>query len=331
MTIHRSSVVAGIGAMAILVAGFAPVSSMASGPEMLCAEREGDDLYIAGGAFEKQQCGRRDVDVTSLFLGPAGPQGPAGPEGPQGEQGLQGETGATGATGPEGPQGLQGDTGPAGPTGPMGPQGLQGDTGATGATGPQGPVGDDGADGSNALAILTVEPAGLNCPNGGQKIESGVDLNGNDQLDPNEILSTSYVCNGATGAQGPAGPEGAQGATGATGATGEQGATGPQGPTGPAGADGADGENGVSGWERVTGPASADTEADRTVTAVCSSGKKIVGGGYVTTSVSNPSEIVVTASYPSDDMTWTATGGVDSTTGDASYSLQAFALCATVL
>src|SRR3990167_6983722 len=153
MTIHRSSVVAGIGAMAILVAGFAPVSSMASGPEMLCAEREGDDLYIAGGAFEKQQCGRRDVDVTSLFLGPAGPQGPAGPEGPQGpqgEQGIQGEAGAQGEQGlqglegPQGPEGSQGPQGEIGPQGPQGDQGIQGDPGAIGPEGPQGPQGDLG-------------------------------------------------------------------------------------------------------------------------------------------------------------------------------------------
>jgi hypothetical protein len=86
----------------------------------------------------------------------------------------------------------------------------------------------------------------------------------------------------------------------------------------------------VSGWERVVGAASADDESDKTVTANCPSEKKVVGGGYLTSSVSNASEVVNLSSYPSDDTTWTAVGSVDSTTGDTSYSLQAFAICATV-
>jgi hypothetical protein len=49
------------------------------------------------------------------------------------------------------------------------------------------------------------EPAGPNCPNGGTKIEAGIDTNGDAQLESSEVTSVSYVCNGATGAQGDAG------------------------------------------------------------------------------------------------------------------------------
>jgi hypothetical protein len=77
---------------------------------------------------------------------------------------------------------------------------------------------------------------------------------------------------------------------------------------------------------------STDNEIDKTVSASCTAGKKLVGGGYRTSNVSNASEIVITSSYPSSVTTWTVTGTIDSTTGgDESYSLQAYALCASAL
>jgi len=83
--------------------------------------------------------------------------------------------------------------------------------------------GGTGVNGKNALVKTTAEPAGANCANGGIKVESGVDLNGDNTLGTNEISDTKYVCNGSNGA------------TGATGATGPMG---PQGPAGPAGTNG---------------------------------------------------------------------------------------------
>lgn len=59
---------------------------------------------------------------------------------------------------------------------------------------------DDGSNGTNGISSLTSvtqEPAGSNCANGGQKIDSGQDLNGNGALDLSEITSTQYVCNGS--------------------------------------------------------------------------------------------------------------------------------------
>jgi hypothetical protein len=133
--------------------------------------------------------------------GATGPQGPIGltgiqgNTGPQGEQGPIGLTGATGATGPQGPIGL---TGPAGATGATGPQGPIGLTGPAGATGPQGVTGTNGNNGLNALIKTTAEAAGVNCSNGGTKIEVGLDNDANGILDSVEVnvSLTKYVCNG---------------------------------------------------------------------------------------------------------------------------------------
>lgn len=57
----------------------------------------------------------------------------------------------------------------------------------------------NGVDGTLSLTIVTTEPAGTNCENGGIKIESGVDTNGDGTLDGIEISATAYVCNGVDG------------------------------------------------------------------------------------------------------------------------------------
>lgn len=57
----------------------------------------------------------------------------------------------------------------------------------------------EGPDGKNSLIDFIVESTGVNCPNGGYKIVSGIDLNMNDTLDENEIKNTKYICNGSNG------------------------------------------------------------------------------------------------------------------------------------
>jgi hypothetical protein len=137
----------------------------------------------------------------------AGIQGPAGNDGAIGAQGPIGLTGATGPQGIQGPAGNDGATGAQGPiglTGPQGPQGLQGPAGNDGATGAQGlqgiqgTAGVNGINGLNALIKTTTESAGVNCTNGGTKIETGLDANGNGILDIVEVNTgqTKYVCNG---------------------------------------------------------------------------------------------------------------------------------------
>jgi hypothetical protein len=71
-------------------------------------------------------------------------------------------------------------------------------TSLIGPTGPQGAPGPAGMNGLNALIKTTTEPAGVNCANGGTKIETGLDANSNGVLEINEVnlSQTQYVCNG---------------------------------------------------------------------------------------------------------------------------------------
>ena len=64
--------------------------------------------------------------------------------------------------------------------------------------GAMGAAGTNGTNGLNALIKTTTESAGANCANGGTKIETGLDANGNGVLDVSEINTsqTKYVCNG---------------------------------------------------------------------------------------------------------------------------------------
>lgn len=65
--------------------------------------------------------------------------------------------------------------------------------------------GSDGADGSTSLVHLAAEAAGANCAAGGQRIEAGVDDDGDGMLDASEIDSVAYVCAGTAGATGNTG------------------------------------------------------------------------------------------------------------------------------
>jgi uncharacterized delta-60 repeat protein len=65
-----------------------------------------------------------------------------------------------------------------------------------------------GAPGATALVRTTPEPAGLRCAAGGVLIESGVDVDRDGVLDPSEVSTSQYVCNGANGTAGSAGSAG---------------------------------------------------------------------------------------------------------------------------
>ncbi|MBU1412592.1 hypothetical protein KKC22_13860, partial [Myxococcota bacterium] len=60
----------------------------------------------------------------------------------------------------------------------------------------------DGSDGATSLIRREDEPAGGNCPFGGQVVLTGLDADGNGYLDDMEAQNTSYVCHGADGADG---------------------------------------------------------------------------------------------------------------------------------
>ena len=88
-----------------------------------------------------------------------------------------------GATGAQGPKGATGATGPQGPAGTNGTNGTSGSNGT------------NGAPGVNSLVRQDNEPPGANCPAGGVRIESGLDLNHDGILEANEVTATSYTCN----------------------------------------------------------------------------------------------------------------------------------------
>ena len=62
--------------------------------------------------------------------------------------------------------------------------------------------GPQGAPGKSSISIVTPEPTGANCQNGGNKIDIGTDDNGDNILQALEIDYTYYVCNGDSGATG---------------------------------------------------------------------------------------------------------------------------------
>lgn len=63
----------------------------------------------------------------------------------------------------------------------------------------EGDEGSQGSNGINTLVNMSVENPGINCENGGVKIETGLDNNFNGTLDGTEVQNTKYVCNGVNG------------------------------------------------------------------------------------------------------------------------------------
>ena len=72
----------------------------------------------------------------------------------------------------------------------------------------------EGPIGKKSLLDMTPENIGENCPSGGYKIMSGIDLNDNDVLDENEVQTTKYICNGINGINGINGTNGTNGTNG---------------------------------------------------------------------------------------------------------------------
>jgi hypothetical protein len=59
-----------------------------------------------------------------------------------------------------------------------------------------------GATSFNAQMVVTNEPIGSHCSDGGSLVSVGWDVNGNAILDASEITSFSYICQGVGGADG---------------------------------------------------------------------------------------------------------------------------------
>ncbi len=137
---------------------------------------------------------------------------------------------------------------------------------------------------------------------------------------------------GQVGPQGPQGPKGDKGDKGDAGAHGEQGIQGLQGLPGIQGEKGEKGDPGTSeaspiggftGWEKVLN-ATSSASTDQTITASCSSGKKVIGGGYQV--VSSTLLYYPLSSYPSADNAWTAT--IHRSSGATDWTLNVYAICA---
>jgi MYXO-CTERM domain-containing protein len=177
-------------------------------------------------------------EIDNTFYVCNGATGATGETGAPGNDGAPGQDGTNGTDGADGHNSLtdifaaneadcpaggvnievgldNGDGGETADDGLLGPgelddafmicHGLPGQDGADGA---------DGADGHNSLLLITDEPEGDNCPTAGKKIESGLDLNDNDALDPEEVNATQYLCNGLNGADGADGQDGEVGPAG---------------------------------------------------------------------------------------------------------------------
>jgi hypothetical protein len=271
------------------------------------------------------------IDILAYYTpasgsdGAPGPRGPAGAVGAQGASGAQGPAGAqgpTGGAGAQGPAGADGDDsvpGPAGADGEDGVDGAPGPAGSDGAAGARGPAGSDGAAGA----------AGVDGLDGEDGVDGAPGPAGTDGVDG------AAGADGVEGAPGPAGTDGlngepglpgSDGVDGAAGADGVDGATGPAGPQGPAGADG---DPADISYLQVTGPVSeSGNPTSRTVSAVCPSGKVVVGGGFEvnSTAKNHLQPPFVTKSAPSSSNTWTVTAERGWITRD-DWSVQAYAIC----
>jgi hypothetical protein len=172
----------------------------------------------------------------------------------------------------------------------QGPKGEKGDTGLQGPAGPFGPQGIQGIPGL-----------------------------------PGEI-----------GLTGPQGQPGIQGIQGIDGKNGQDGAQGPVGPIGPKGDKGDKGEKGdvgepsmtpITGYEIVLSAITPDDNLAKDITATCTSGKKVIGGGFNSLNVSDANEVVIKSSYPNTESSWRVMGNIDASGTSTTFSLQAYAIC----
>ena len=124
--------------------------------------------------------------------------------GPQGESGLNGTDGIDGVNGTDGVDGTNGTDGQDGDDGTDGTNGIDGQDGSNGA---------DGSDGLTSLIVSSIEPNGVNCPDGGTRIDTGIDDNEDGALGSGEIDDTVFVCNGADGNDGSDGTNGSSTST----------------------------------------------------------------------------------------------------------------------
>ena len=77
--------------------------------------------------------------------------------------------------------------------------------------------GSNGNNGMTAQVVITTEPAGVHCTQGGRLVSVVLDLNSNGILELAEVTTTDYICHGAPGLNGVAGGRGSDGTNGTNG------------------------------------------------------------------------------------------------------------------
>jgi len=111
---------------------------------------------------------------------------------------------------------------------------------------------------------------------------------------------------------------------------GQQGPAGPAGPQGPAGPAGPAGQNGVAGLEIVHSTTAIDSDGEKTATATCPAGKKVVGGGgYAAGFLSYPDQLALVANFPPNTTSWRVVGQ-ETTAFAGGWLVRAYAVCAAI-
>jgi hypothetical protein len=85
---------------------------------------------------------------------------------------------------------------------------CNGSNGTNGVNGSNGNDGVIGSSGFNVQMVITNEPLGSNCSQGGSLVRVGLDLNRNSILDTSEVTSSGYICKGTAGGSGSNGTNG---------------------------------------------------------------------------------------------------------------------------
>jgi hypothetical protein len=97
----------------------------------------------------------------------------------------------------------------------------------------------------------------------------------------------------------------------------------------PAGPPGPPGPPGATGFEQKEASTASNSGSPKTVSAVCSTGKRVIGGGARVTG-NGAGQVSITESYPDPDGTKWNTRAVEINGTGSFWVLTAYALCATV-
>jgi hypothetical protein len=147
---------------------------------------------------------------------------------------------------------------------------------------------------------------------------SGRDVR-NGSLTTGDVRDQSLLARDFKAGQLPVGPEGGRG---------PEGPIGQQGPIGPQGLQGERGLPGISGYQIVTSKSPFSSDTFKSATADCPSGKVAIGGGA--SGFGSIAGIAVHTSGPSaDGSSWTA-GAQEVVSSAATWSVGAYAICASV-